>query len=560
MVRQAAAVFLCVVWAGVAAAQNWVQIEAQPNAGRAVERAEDWATRLPDVNVFRTGSSWHAIALGPYATEDDARRRLLELRAGRIVPSDSFVSDGAGFSEQVFGSGDVIAGVIPEAPEPVELDPGEETPAEARRNEGSLDRTAREELQVALKWEGFYNSVIDASFGAGTRRAMSSWQEFNGYEPTGILTTLQRRELVTRYRDALNSLDLAPVIDDRAGIEINLPTAQVGFDRYEVPFAHYAPRTEDGIRVVLISQTGDANTLGALYDILQTLEIVPMDGPRTLGRESFTIDGVSDRVSTHVYARRAGEAIKGYALIWPAGDEKRRNLALTAMQESFRTTDAVLPDGETSAVQNVDLVSGLDIRRPERSRSGFYIASDGAVLTTADAVRQCARITLDADVEADIEAEDGRLALLRPRQTLAPLSVARLSVSEPRIASDVAVAGYSFGGRLTAPSVTYGTLADVKGLDGDEAVQRLEIASEPGDAGGPVLDGSGAVVGMLLDRDEGARRLPDQVAFAADAPVLADFLTQNGITPAAADPGKPMAPEDLTLLAADLTVLVDCWN
>ena len=560
MVRLLAAVFLCVVWAGLAAAQSWVQIEAQPSAGRAVERAEDWATRLPDVNVYRTGSSWHAIALGPYATEDEARRRLLELRARRIVPSDSFVSDGRSFRDRVYGSGDVVAGIAPEAPEPVELQPGEETPAEARRSERDLDRAGREELQIALKWEGFYNSVIDASFGAGTRRAMSGWQEFNGYEPTGILTTLQRRELVTRYRDALNSLDLAPVVDAQAGIEIDLPTALIAFDRYDAPFAHYAPATDDGVRVVLISRAGDGNTLGALYDILQTLEIVPMDGPRNLGRDSFTIDGVNDRVSTHVYARRAGDAVKGYALIWPAGDEKRKSLALAAMQESFRTNDAVLPDGEGNAVQNVDLVSGLEIRRPDRSRSGFYIASDGRVLTTADAVRQCARITLDAEVEAEIAAEDGNLALLRPRQTLAPLSVARLSVAEPRISSDVAVAGYSFGGRLTAPSLTFGTLADIKGLDGDEAVQRLEIASEPGDAGGPVLDGSGAVLGMLLDRDEGTRQLPGQVAFAADAPVLADFLAQNGITPAAADAGKTMAPEDLTLLAADLTVLVDCWN
>lgn len=560
MVRQAAAVFLYVIWTGVAAAQNWVQIEAQPSAGSAIERAEGWAARLPDVNAFRTGTSWHAIALGPYATEDDARRRLLELRAQRIVPSDSFVTDGTAFLDQVFGSGEAVAGVVPEAPEPIELEPGEETPAEARRGERDLDREDREEIQIALKWEGFYNSVIDAAFGPGTRRAMSGWQEFNGYEPTGILTTLQRRELVSRYRDALNSLDLAPVVDTKAGIEIELPTALVGFDRYDAPFAHYAPRTDDGVRIVLISQSGDANTLGALYDILQTLEIVPVEGPRNLGRESFTIDGVNDRVSTHVYARRAGDAIKGYALIWPAGDEKRRSLALTAMQESFRTSDAILPDSQSSGVQNVDLVSGLDIRRPERSRSGFYIASDGAVLTTADAVRQCARITLDEEVEADVAAEDGRLALLRPRQTLAPLSVARLSVTEPRIASDVAVAGYSFGGRLTAPSVTYGTLADVKGLDGDETVQRLEIASEPGDAGGPVLDGSGAVLGILLDREDGARQLPEQVAFAADAPVLADFLAQNGITPAAADAGSAMAAEDLTLLAADLTVLVDCWN
>ena len=128
------------------------------------------------------------------------------------------------------------------------------------------------------------------------------------------------------------------------------------------------------------------------------------------------------------------------------------------------------------------------------------------------------------------------------------------------IQSDVAVAGYAFGGVLSAPTLTFGTLADIKGLNGDTRVQRLEIASHAGDVGGPVFDGSGAVTGLLLAGDDGARQLPDSVAFAADTPVLAEFLSANGIRPATSQTTEPMAPEDLTLLAGDLTVLVGCWN
>ena len=177
-------------------------------------------------------------------------------------------------------------------------------------------------------------------------------------------------------------------------------------------------------------------------------------------------------------------------------------------------------------------------------------------------MRQCKRITLDDEAEADVVAADEALglALLRPREALAPMSVARLSALEPRIQSDVAVAGYPFGGILSAPTLTYGTLADIKGLDGDTRVARLEIASEDGDAGGPVFDASGAVLGMLLTRGDSTRQLPGSVAFAADAPSLAEFLSANGISALASDTGERMAPEDLTLLAADLTVLVGCWN
>ncbi|MEM7718824.1 MAG: trypsin-like peptidase domain-containing protein [Pseudomonadota bacterium] len=563
MLQKVAAVFFTVFFAAAAHAQSWVQIEAQPGQARTLERAEAYAQLLPNVNAFRTGTNWNAIAVGPYPSEDEARRRLGELRAQRLVPSDSFVSDGRTFRERIYGTG--IATVVqtaPAIPAPV-LEPGEETPEQARRSERDLTREDRALLQTALRYEGFYNSVIDAAFGPGTRRSMGAWQQANGFEPTGILTTLQRRELVETYLEAVNSLGLAPVVDADAGIDIELPTGLVSFDRYEAPFAHYEAITDEDIKVILISLTGDATTLAAYFDIMQMLEVVPTEGERTLGRESFTIEGQNERIRSHTFVRRAGGALKGFTLVWPVGEDRRFGLVLDSMKASFRTNDAVLPDGLGSGVQDIDLLAGLDIRRPEKSRSGFYVDSDGMVLTTTEAVGQCSRITLDDEVEADVVARNAALglALVRPRQTLAPLSIAQLASDEPRLQSDIAVSGYSFGGRLSAPTLTFGTLSDLKDLDGDTDVQRLSISSAPGDSGGPVLAGSGAIVGMLLADDTGgARQLPDDVAFAADAPVIADFLFVNGITPAATDIGTPIPPEDLTLLAADLTVLVSCWN
>lgn len=562
MLQKAAYFLVFLVWGQLAVAQTWVQVEAQPNARLALQRAEDYALRLRDVNAFRTGTTWHAIAIGPFATEDDARLRLLELRARRAVPSDSFVSDGRSFRDRIYGTGVVAAAPeVSAAPVP-DLEPGEETPAQARRSERDLTREDRALLQTALKWEGFYTSIIDASFGPGTRRAMAAWQEANGFEGTGILTTLQRRNLLGAYQSALADLRIAPIVEPKAGIEIDIPTGLVAFDRYEAPFVHYLPATDDNVRVILISQEGDQITLAALFDIMQTLEIAPLGATANLGRESFTIDGSDSNVTTHIFARRAGGAVKGYALTWPTDDIKRFRLALAAMQATFRTTDAILPDTAGGGVQDIDLMSGLEIRRPDRSRSGFYVDSAGTVLTSREAVQQCSRITIDSETDAEVLAEDGPmgLAILRPVEPLAPLSVARLAASEPRIQSDIAISGYSFGGVLTAPSLTYGTLADIKGLDGDVRVQRLSVTSEPGDAGGPVFDGSGVVLGMLLDPEDSARQLPGDVAFAADAPVLVEFLAANGVTPAAADAGDAMAPEDLTLLAADLTVLVSCWN
>lgn len=572
LMRTAAVFFICVV-AGAGHAQSWVQIEAQPSEARVLDRAQDYASRLDNVKAYRTGSNWHVIAIGPF--EDDvARQQLLRLRAARQIPGDAFVSDGRSFRGQVFGSEDTAllapdagnagAGAAP-VTEPViqpAIQIGEETPAEARASERGLTREDRARLQTALRWEGFYNATIDASFGPGTRRAMGAWQTANGFEATGILTTLQRATLIDGYFGVLESISMAPIIDANAGIEINVPSRLVRFDRYDAPFVHYAPATDDGVKVLLISQTGDDATLAALYDIMQTLEIVPLDGSRALRQNSFTLEGADDDIISHTFARIAGNTVKGYTLIWPAGDEKRFRLALEDMQTSFNVTDAVLPDTAGNVEQDIDLLSGLEIRRADRARSGFFVDGRGGVLTTLEAVDQCARITLNDETDAVIAARDSGLGLafLTPVDTLTPLSVAELATAQPRLQSDIAIAGYSFGGVLAAPSVTFGTLEDLKGLDGDTRVQRLNVTAEPSDAGGPVFSGSGAVTGMLLDAARTGRTLPTGVAFAADAPVLASFLSDNGVSVSATDRVRDMAPEDLTLLAADMTVLVNCWN
>ena len=558
--------YLMAVWVtalmpvGAAAQERvWLQIEARPSLALATERAASYAGQLPDVNGFRLRSGWYAISLGPYS-RSEAESRLSQLRFARAIPSDSFVADGQQYLQRFFGAAEAAAAAPSEPLVP--LRPGEETVEEAQLGERSLTREDRELVQIALRWEGFYDSAIDASFGPGTRRAMAAWQADRRFEPTGVLTTRQRQDLVQGYRAALRALDLQPVVDTTAGVTIDMPSALVAFDRYEPPFAQYNSATDDGVRVLLISQEGDANRLAALYDVMQTLEIVPVDGSRALRRSDFTLTGENDRIHSHTYARLDRGEIKGFTLVWPAGDEKRRRLALEAMQASFATLDGVLPDTLGSETQDIDLLAGLEIRRPERSRSGFFVTSDGGVLTTAEAVGQCGRVTLGDDVDADVAASDPArgLALLRPRTALAPLAVARLAGEEPRLQSEIAVSGYSFGGILGAPSLTFGTVADVRGLDGNPDVQRLAVMSEPGDAGGPVFDAAGTVAGMLLGAEDGARQLPEDVAFAVDAAVLSAFLSENGLTAAGGGGAEDMAPEDLTLLAADMTVLVNCWN
>lgn len=571
----------------------WIQIEAQPSLVEAQERVRDYAANLADVNGFALGGGWYAIALGPYAPTD-AQQRLRELRAQGRIPRDSYIAFSSTYRQQFWpvGANLLATPALPDAgPEPrtePETSPGtavaealedaqdalppqpepDETPREARASERLLERAEREQLQIALQWAGFYTAAIDGAFGRGTRASMAAWQEANGLEPTGVLTTRQRAELLRQYNAVLDGLDLTVTADARTGIEMALPRGIVAFDGYEAPFARYEPSgdlgAELGARVLQISQPGTQATLFGLYDILQTLEIVPLDGPRERRRDGFSITGRNDRIVSQTEVSLRDGEIKGFVLIWPTGDEERRSRVLNEMQKSFRRIPGVLPadTGVDLADQTLDLVSGLRVRKPVRGRSGFFVDGAGQVLTSADAVAGCGTITLDGEYKATLRSLDAArgLALLQPDTPLAPQVVAQFGQTSPRIKSEIAVAGYSFGGVLGAPTMTFGALADTKGLRGEQSLDRLALSALEGDEGGPVVDQSGAVIGLLQGRWAEGRQLPDDVSFATDVDTLRAALSDAGVTPQTASAATPLAPEDLTARATRMTVLVSCWE
>ncbi len=561
----------------------WVQIEAQPSLTRAQASIRRYAATLQDVNGFTIRGGWYAIALGPY-TSEDAERVLQVYRAERVIPRDSYIALSSDYQQQFWPVGANVlnrpALTVPEneadtqtaqtQPEPetesepeIAPAPADETLREARASERLLSREERAELQEALRWAGVYDGRIDAAFGRGTRASMSRWQEANNFEPTGVLTTLQRAELFRQYNAVLEGLDIQFVRDETVGIEMKLPTGVVELANYEPPFAHYNAVGDVDAKVLLISQEGNEATLAGLYDIMQTLEIVPETGPRMLDDDGFTLIGEGALSISHTQVWFRDGHIKGFTLVWPAGDEERRTRLLGEMQASFTPIGGVLdPATGNNEDQSIDLVAGLEIRKPRLTRSGFFVDQAGTVVTTADVVAGCGRITIDQDYDAQVAANNTSLgiAVLRPREDLAPLSVARFQQDTPRLQSTVAVAGYSYGGILGAPTLTFGELADLRGLNGETGMKRLALAPLDGDAGGPVVDAGGAVLGMLLPEPKGGRKLPDGVSFAAGIDTVQEVLAEAGIDVSTTSESGQLSPETLSRDASDITVLVSCWE
>ncbi|MCR9149942.1 MAG: serine protease [Rhodobacteraceae bacterium] len=591
------ALLVSTLTATVAAAQEaWIQVEARPTRAEAEDRARAYARTLPDVTGYEMAAGWHAIVLGPYQIEEAARQLNLLRREG-LIPGDSFLTDGRVLRTRFWPPADTAAAdsaaaeavaepaqatVAPEpaeaaaepvaaAPEPVpqrivDPFPPAEGYTEARNSEALLTREEREELQRALAWFGYYTAGIDGAFGPGTRAGMSEWQSRNGFDPNGILGARQRAILLAAWRDDLAAMGLRLVRDDRAGIEIELPTAMVEFDHYEAPFAHFREKDGSGVRVYLISQQGDATTLFGLYEIMQTLEIVPLDGPRERRASSFTIEGRNATLASYTQAELSGGLIKGFTLVWDPRKAARIDKVLDAMKASFRPFGDVALDDALAAPDSAaraDMLAGLEVRRPERVRSGVFVDGAGRVLTAYESVDGCDRLTVDQGTEAALTASDAGagLALLTPVTALAPADYAAFRAETPRSGAEIALAGFAYADLLDTPVMTFGRFAGPGGFDGAPGLLRLDLEALEGDTGGAIFDTSGAVLGLLLPRSAGgARPAPEGAALARDAGAITAFLLANGVDPRTEVAAGAMAAEDLGRRATGMATRVACWN
>ncbi len=568
----------------------WIQIEAQPTPAKAEERAQAWAMLFPETGGFRLRSGWYGVMLGPYP-EAEARDLLTRLNQERLIPGDSFIAFERDFGARFWppegvaptlpastadAAADVAAILSEPAPVPEpqpQVAPDEtlpdETPTEARDAEVLLTPEDRLDLQTALQWFGFYDGGIDGAFGPGTRASMAAWQQAWGMlEPTGVLTSRQRGELLQTWRDEIAAFGFAEVIEAEAGITLTLPLGLVAFDRYEPPFVHFVPRADQAPRLLLISQPGDQAALTGLYDLLQSLESVPLTGERSRDDRSFRIRGTSASVDTTVFAELTGGFIKGWMLISAPDQAARDARIIDRLEASFATDDtraldpgmAVLTDDTRAGLR-----AGLDVRKPRLSRSGFFISADGAVLTTTEAVTGCGRVTIDRTTTAEVRLTDpvSGLALVVPQTPLAPRKVAEFRLAPERPGTEVTVAGYSYEDRLPAPVLTFGRLEEITGLNGEPGLNRLSLEALAGDAGGPVLDASGTVIGMLLPAAAASatgKQLPSGVHFAIAASEIAKLLAP---TASPALPGTrqgAISPVDLGEIGTGMTVLVSCWD
>jgi serine protease Do len=202
--------------------------------------------------------------------------------------------------------------------------------------------------------------------------------------------------------------------------------------------------------------------------------------------------------------------------------------------------------------------------------TGFFVAT-GRVLTNHHVIKPCRTQPKvkypdfkaeDAFVAAEDEAND--LVLLRTNMANSGIGTFRFP---PKLGEAVASFGFPYGQALnTSGNFTLGNVTALVGVGDDTGKFQISAPLQPGNSGGPLLDGSGRVIGVsqrvlgtlkMAESQRGA--VPQNVNFAISAAVAVNFLNVRGVTPNLdhAPTGK-LEPEILAEMAKKFTVQVYC--
>jgi S1-C subfamily serine protease len=130
----------------------------------------------------------------------------------------------------------------------------------------------------------------------------------------------------------------------------------------------------------------------------------------------------------------------------------------------------------------------------------------------------------------------------------------------------VVAIGYPFHGLLSSDfTVTTGIVSSLSGIMNDTRFLQISAAVQPGNSGGPLLDTSGAIAGMVaakLNALKVARatgNIPENINFAIKTGALRDFL-DNSVVPyqTAVDAKAELKTADIARNARAFTLLISC--
>lgn len=205
--------------------------------------------------------------------------------------------------------------------------------------------------------------------------------------------------------------------------------------------------------------------------------------------------------------------------------------------------------------------------------SGFVISTNSTLLTNHHVVNGCINLKIrdSSKMEHDVTvvATDAKndLALLQmSKPILLPAATFRAS-SSVEAGENVVALGYPLAGILASEvNVSFGYVSATAGLADDTSKLQISAPVQPGNSGGPLLDQSGNLIGVVVEKLDAIKvakaigDIPQNINFAVKGEVAQVFLKAHKVKFKTTTATKRMENINIASRGRAFTVLVECYK
>jgi serine protease Do len=456
----------------------------------------------------------------------------------------------------------------------------------AQTNFNRLPLDQRYELQVLLGVAGYWPAVANDLFSHRLFDAIGQFQAANGFPSSGILTIDQIGRMRQIADPILVYWQLKPVRHPIAGLPLWVPMG-VGFNQIETR-SGLDFETANKIASISFNFFPNGDLRATHSRLLNVTGFQPVYSK--LRDNFFAIDTEGRGLNAYSRYQAIAGGIIGFTLSWTRDDAQnavlRGERLATLMSDLFRANiELGLPRSPpasrlmAAAIPHVPLPetppsapAAPEGRKQEDRESlgtGFFVSPEGHIVTNSHVVEGCttARVTfgLAPKMAGRIMARDvtNDLALItvdtRPKRFASFRSGVRLG-------EGVAAFGFPLAGLLaTSGNFTLGNVTAVAGLGDDTRIIQISAPVQPGSSGGPLLDYSGNVVGVVESKLNAitvftrTNDLAQNVNFAIKANVVTNFLDANSVAYTSGSLGSTaLQQSEIAERAKSLAVMIEC--
>ena len=208
---------------------------------------------------------------------------------------------------------------------------------------------------------------------------------------------------------------------------------------------------------------------------------------------------------------------------------------------------------------------------PFSSGTGFFVNTDAYLVSNYHVVEKCQYVgaaingeLLNVRVMASDIVND---LIVGKVENLDQSSYLPLSMEGAYLGDNIIAAGYPLADKLSDNlKVTRGIVSSMSGMNNNYSEYQIDAAVQDGNSGGPLIDNSGNVVGVVVSQLNKYRLLveeetiPENVNFAIKSQNLENFLKANNIEYETKRSGNVIQNRLVAKSAQDATMMLLCFN